>query len=158
MILSHPVEFQSPNPLENQVAGQFKAARLIGGVFGFAFGGIGLTVLGFLWLTPFNQFDSPPLFFRLFGSFIALVFVVVGGTAFFGAISGRGLMAPGATLPQPRSQPAPRPAPTLDNSIPAGYACPHCGAPLTQQADVSPLGDVKCPFCHTWFNIHQPAS
>ena len=40
--------------------------------------GIGLTVLGFLWLTPFNEFGSPPLFFRVFGSFIALAFVLTG--------------------------------------------------------------------------------
>jgi DNA-directed RNA polymerase subunit RPC12/RpoP len=127
------------------------AARFIGGVFGFVFGGIGLTVLGFLWGSTGG--DSPPLFFRIFGSFIALAFVAFGGTMFFAAITGRMGARPTLPVANPIAGPAP-----LPRSAPAGYVCSHCGAPLTEQADVSPLGDVKCPFCHAWFNIHQPAS
>ena len=58
-------------------------ARLIG-LFPL---GIGLTVLGGLWLAPFGEFHSPPLFFRIFGSIIALAFVTFGAVA----LSGKGL-------------------------------------------------------------------
>ncbi len=46
------------------------------------------------------------------------------------------------------------------NSPPAegkgNYACPSCGASLTDNADVSPLGDAKCGHCGRWFNVHKP--
>ena len=127
------------------------AGRFIGGVFGFAFAGIGLTVLIFLWGSPFGQWDSPPLFFRVFGSFIALVFLAVGSAVFVTSIKNRSAAQVAATdgFPTPI---AAKPAGTT------GYACPHCGAPLPAKADVSPLGDAKCPFCHTWFNIHQKSA
>ncbi len=47
--------------------------------------GIGMTVLIFLWSAPFGEFGSPPLFFRVFGSFIALAFVLTGIAIFVGA-------------------------------------------------------------------------
>jgi uncharacterized Zn finger protein (UPF0148 family) len=37
------------------------------------------------------------------------------------------------------------------------YVCPHCAAPLQGKVDVSPSGDVKCPFCNSWFNVHNAA-
>jgi hypothetical protein len=42
--------------------------------------GIGLTVLGFLWSSSLDEFGRSPflLFFRIFGSFIALGFVLTG--------------------------------------------------------------------------------
>ncbi len=132
-------------PLPNDSATTPVAGRFIGGVFGFAFAGIGLTVLGFLWGSPFGEWDSPPIFFRIAGSFIALVFVGVGGTVLIASIKGR---IAGQTSGSPVSSAA-------MPSVPATYICPHCGAPLPAKADVSPLGDAKCPFCHTWFNIHQ---
>ena len=46
---------------------QLAASRIVFGVFGFAFAGIGITLLGFLWLTPFDAFGSPPLFFESSG-------------------------------------------------------------------------------------------
>ena len=46
--------------------------------------GIGLTVIGFLWGAPWDAFDSPPLFFRIFGSFVAMMFVLIGGGLVFG--------------------------------------------------------------------------
>jgi hypothetical protein len=119
------------------------------GIFGFVFGGIGLTVLGYLWGTPFNQWDSPPIFFRIFGSFIAIAFVGFGGTAIVSALRGKGLGAMPAFPSIGRTS-------ALQSA--AAYACPHCGAPLSDKTDVSPSGDVKCPFCHTWFNIHRPAT
>ncbi len=116
--------------------------RFIGGVFGFAFGGIGLTVLGFLW--GHRGFGEPPLFFKLFGSFIALVFVAVGGAAFFAALKG-------APPSAGKAGSAGRDAQTGEDSR---YKCPACGAGLGEGADVSPKGDVKCGYCRQWFNIH----
>jgi hypothetical protein len=113
--------------------------RFLGAVFGFVFCGIGLTVLGFLWTA--RGFGEPPLFFKLFGSFIAIPFVAVGGTLLFRSIKGPPAQT-GSTLNQ--SPAAPR----------TGYVCPACGARLGEGADVSPRGDVKCGYCNKWFNIH----
>ncbi len=124
----------------------FGPARFIFGIFGFAFFGIGLTVLGFLWLTPFDRFDSPPIFFRIAGSFIAICFVGFGGTMAWSAISGKLTPAmPDVVALSNQSK----------GSAPGSYICPHCGAPLQTRADVSPSGDVKCTFCNAWFNVHQ---
>ena len=118
-------------------------ARFIGAVFGFVFGGIGLTVIGFLWTE--RGFGEPPLFFKIFGSFIALAFVAVGGTLFFTTLKGQFPRSGTAT-----TQPSPTPAPPAVT----GYTCPACGARLGEDADVSPKGDVKCGYCRKWFNIH----
>ena len=114
-------------------------ARFLGAVFGFVFGGIGLTVLGFLWTE--RGFGEPPLFFKLFGSFIAVAFVAVGGTFLMTALKG--------------PTPPPGPADAEPSTAPGtGYTCPACGARLGEDADVSPKGDVKCGYCRKWFNIH----
>jgi hypothetical protein len=117
--------------------------RLVGAVFGLAFAGIGLSVIGFLWTS--SGFGEPPFFFKMFGSLIALVFITVGGTAFAAAIKGH----PPLTGPDDgaQSQAGAPPAGT-------GYTCPACGARLRADADVSPKGDVKCGYCRQWFNIH----
>ena len=122
------------------------AARFVFGVFGFIFGGIGLTVLIFLWGTPFDEFGSPPLVFRIFGSFIAIGFVAFGGTMAFAALRGPSFMAPLVSSKDGADPPS---------GTPGKYRCPNCGAPLGEGADVSPMGDVKCPFCKSWFNIHS---
>jgi hypothetical protein len=117
-------------------------------LFGIIPLGIGLTTIGFLWGTPFGGFGSPPLFFRIFGSFVALGFVFVGAGILFGnpsnrpfqSVGGRREEDPGATGEHPQGDSA--------------YTCAHCGAPLAEGADVSPHGDVKCPFCKGWFNVH----
>jgi hypothetical protein len=127
------------------------AARFIGGVFGFVFAGIGLTVLAFLWGSSFDEFGSPPLFFRVFGSFIAVAFVAVGGGTLYSMLRG-GRVAPGAPL-EPDAIQANAPVASA-----GGYQCPNCGAPLGAGADVSPSGDAKCSFCKSWFNIHRQAS
>ena len=138
---------------------QLAASRIVFGVFGFAFAGIGITILGFLWLTPFDQFGSPPLFFRIVGSFIALVFVAMGRTTFVAAILGKRLQPSGADFDQfnatKMEDAANAPAAPLS---PFNYCCSNCGAKLGKESDVSPLGDVKCTFCNQWFNIHRPAS
>jgi hypothetical protein len=139
----HGMPSNFPNPLNTG------SARFIACVFGVAFFGIGLTVLGYLWLTPFNEFGSPPLFFRIFGSFIATVFAAVGGRTAFGAIFGKAnsfdlLVARANEL---RSQ--------LPQSAHGSYTCPHCAAPLQSGVDVSPSGDVKCSFCNSWLNVRS---
>lgn len=128
------------------------APRIVFGTFGFAFAAIGISVLAFLWLTPFNQFGSPPLFFRIFGSFIAICFVAMGATMFIGGIVGKLPMS--KVLSRSLTQGQVDDAPTGPTGT--GYSCPKCGAQLGAKVEVSPLGDVKCQYCHQWFNIHRP--
>ena len=117
--------------------------------------GIGVTVLGFLWLSPWNEFGSPPLFFRIFGSFVALGFVMTG----IGSLSG--MLGPNdadvkdainAFHRQVLRKDPPLGRPPETNTL--DYVCRHCNTPLGRNADVSPLGDVKCNHCGKWFNIH----
>jgi hypothetical protein len=119
------------------------AARFLGAIFGFVFGGIGLTVIGFLW--TMDGFGAPPLFFRIFASFIALAFVAMGGTLLFGSLKGASIDSDTSTASPHSKQNA---------STTSGYVCPACGARLGQDADVSPKGDVKCGYCRKWFNVH----
>jgi hypothetical protein len=114
--------------------------RFVIGVFGFVFGGIGVTVICHLWTQ--DGFGAPPVFFKLFGSFIALAFVAMGGMFLVTALK---------TQPTQSSPPALEPS--ADTG--AGYTCPACGARLGEDADVSPMGDVKCGYCRKWFNIHS---
>jgi len=116
--------------------------------------GIGITVLVFLWGTPFDQFGSPPLFFRVFGSFIALAFVLIGGGIVFGNMTTahRRVIDQLADAAR-RQQEHDRNEETTSDSR-KQYACPRCGAPLSDRADVSPHGDVKCTYCGSWFNVH----
>lgn len=127
------------------------AERFLTGVFGFVFGGIGLTVIAFLWGSPSNEFGSPPLVFRVFGSFIALAFVAFGGVALFGGLTAGDSTSSLGSMQSGQAQSVD------DESEPAGnmnYTCPRCSAPLSNKADVSPHGDVKCSFCNGWFNVH----
>ena len=130
------------SPISQAAAG----ARFIGAVFGIVFFGIGLTVLVFMWTASFGEFGSPPLFFRIFASFIAIAFVAVGGTIAASSIFGGKMMSMVASPDATATTSSPSPQ--------TGYVCPNCGASLGEKADVSPLGDAKCPFCGTWFNIH----
>ncbi len=114
-------------------------ARLVAGVFGFVFAGIGLTVITSLWTE--RGFGEPPLAAKLIGSLIALAFIAIG-SLFVGGAFGKGLPSVGTTTSGPASAEG------------AGYACPACGARLGADADVSPKGDVKCGYCRRWFNIH----
>lgn len=129
---------------QSPVGNRDTIGRVIFGVFGAVFAGIGLTVIGGMWLAPFDSFHSPPLFFRIFASLIAIAFVAMGGGIAVAAWSGK---------LQPRVG-----TDSLSPTASAGYTCPQCGASLGQKADVSPMGDVKCSFCQRWFNIHRPVS
>ena len=115
---------------------------------GFIFAGIGITVLIFMWGAPSGGFGSPPLFFRVFASFIALAFVVVGG--------GSGLAALKAKSPLDHMtshlHSLKRQGNPMENETANRYACPKCGASLNSDADISPSGDVKCTYCDSWFN------
>lgn len=131
-------------------------AKFLGLIFGLIPLGIGITVLIFLWGVPFGEFGSPPLFFQVFGSFVALGFVAFGGAACYGALAGGRHLSALAAL----ARTDPSAAPTESSPTPArsGYICPQCSAPLQDGAEVSPHGDVKCTYCKCWFNIHAPST
>jgi hypothetical protein len=129
-------------------------SKFVSGAMGLIFVGIGLTTLVFLWGMPFGEFGSPPLFFRVFGSFIALSFVIMGGAAFIGMIKGVTATGNSPTSIYENEDPDDdQPDDSRPNAPPA-YTCPKCGAPLAEGAEVSPHGDVKCGYCSVWFNIH----
>ena len=113
--------------------------RLISGIFG----AVGLLVIVSLWTA--EGFGAPPLFFKLFGSLIGSVFVLVG--------------VAGALGLQPKATPTEsiRGASRGGRQGAAQLTCTNCGAALGEGADVSPSGDVKCTYCQRWFNIHGRA-
>ena len=124
-------------------------ARALLGVVGFVFGGAGICMLALIWG---SDSDFVPVPARLFGSLICLAFIAIAGTMLLGAIKGN-LMG-GRTIDLPEiagGDPAADPRGSADK--PGGYHCPHCGAALGEKAEVSPMGDVKCPFCGQWFNV-----
>jgi hypothetical protein len=108
------------------------------------FGFIGIAIIAFLWGSG-NGSGGLPLFFKVFGSFIGLGFMAMGFGVPLSAVR-RGkemdeLIARGL-------QPEPPPA------VPETLKCPSCGANVGT-AEVSPSGDVKCTYCHGWWNIHR---
>lgn len=129
--------------------------------------GVGLTVLTFAWSSSFDGGMGIPIFFRIFVSFVALFFILIGGSLLFagskiGLSSGlvqqaldlqqqlnEGMRARGLTPPNAGDSGARVPQMTSD-----GYLCPSCNAPIGKNADVSPHGDVKCQHCGRWFNVH----
>jgi len=127
------------------------AGRFVGAVFGIAFLGAGLTVIIALWS---GGMGDPPVFFKLFGSFIALVFVAMGGAMAFGAIIGGGILSQSETPAATMTSTTTATTTPTSSVAPAAYTCPHCGGGLDRGADVSPMGDVKCSFCGRWFNVH----
>ena len=133
------------------------AARFVAGVFGLVFFGIGLTVTSFMWGQG-DGFGSPPLIFRLFASLIGVAFMAFGGTMAYSAFTGGGLMksqldVQGALKHIEREIGDASGSSKPRSVAPGSYVCPHCAATL-QKADVSPMGDVKCSFCGSWFNVH----
>ena len=123
--------------------------RMISGVFGLVFLGVGLVVIGALWTAPFGEFGSPPLVFRLVGTLIAIAFIAMGGGTAVAAFLG-GTSSDSTDRTSSGSLPATSPPPSSPT-----YLCSKCGAPLADKVDVSPHGDVKCTYCGAWFNIHQ---
>jgi len=117
--------------------------RMISGVFG----AIGLVVIVSLWTA--EGFGEPSLFFKLVGSLIASVFVLVGVA---GALGLQPKAPPGGPI-----RGASRGDRQGGRQGAAQLACTNCGAVLGEGADVSPSGDVKCTYCQRWFNIHGHA-
>lgn len=130
--------------------------RVLAGAFGTCFGGVGLAVLS-MNLFSWGSFHSPPVFFRIFGICMSIPFIAVGGTLVVAAITGKKPKAFGQNLRDRASHlldqadRASRREATAERR--ASYACPHCGAPLGDGADISPSGDVKCDHCRAWFNV-----
>lgn len=110
------------------------------------FGLIGVVVIVHTWTE--RGFGEPPLFFKLFFTLVASVFVLVG----IGGVVGKGLRADpgGAGRDGPRS-----PDRSAGPGARAGLdlKCDHCGATLGAEADISPSGDVRCGYCQRWFNV-----
>ena len=103
--------------------------------------GLAMTVGAFLFAILFMSDDThAPWAAKAFGCVIAIGVAIVA----LGLVARA--LKPAAT-PQAPSESVPTP-PT------AGYVCTKCGAPLSEGADVSPSGDVKCQSCKSWFNIH----
>lgn len=114
------------------------------------FGFVGLTILGALWSRAAGE-SGVPVFVRMIGSLIALMFVIMGfGVPLNALKAGRQPLesgeAPGTPMDPPGGD---TPGPT------AGYRCPNCGAQLGPDQEVSPSGDAKCGYCKRWWNIHR---
>ncbi len=125
------------------------------------FGAIGLVIIVALWTA--EGFGAPPLLFKVVGSLIASVFVLVGVAGALG-LQPKAPAADPSTLSSAlgaASSTAARPAaatPTAGTPrSPSQLACTNCGAALGEGADVSPSGDVKCTYCQRWFNVHASA-
>lgn len=129
--------------------------RIVAGIIGTTFGGIGLTVLISLWAIPFHSFHSPPLFFRLFASFISLPFIALGGAGIFTLLTGIST-SPKSSVENINNSMQSLMSQQLKTSR-AGTLrqdCPNCGAPRGE-LEVSPSGDVKCPHCKAWYNVFE---
>jgi DNA-directed RNA polymerase subunit RPC12/RpoP len=128
-------------------------SAIVGVVTGIAFFGIGLAVLFFMWGGG-GGFHDPPMFFKIFASLIALPFVAIGATIAVGSFKAlTGGDSVSSTINQLKDS-----ATGTTEEPPGGhtaYVCPRCGAPLAENADVSPHGDTKCGHCGGWFNIHK---
>jgi hypothetical protein len=127
--------------------------RIMAAVFGITFGGIGLSVMGFMWGQE-PGFGDPPVFFKVFATLIAIPFVAFGAMALYGAFTGKG-MNPGSQLEalQKRFGKDREIGSDPPDASPQ-YTCPNCSAPLSGRDEVSPHGDVKCSHCNAWFNVH----
>lgn len=115
--------------------------------------GVGLTLLCGLWFGGI-PFDRAPFFFKIMGSFVALMFLFVGSGFLFAKMPAQGqLHSMLSELKKQQQGHQPEGMPSDTGS--AGYQCTACGATLESNADVSPHGDVKCEHCGRWFNIHK---
>ncbi len=121
---------------------------VISRIFPAIFACIGIMFIRFLWSD--NDFGGPPVEFKVIGTLISSVFVLMGIS---GVITG------GVASKQSPNQNGPARSRSTGEAQDGerGYACTNCGASLSAKAEVSPSGDVKCSYCERWFNIHNPA-
>lgn len=114
--------------------------------------GIGLVLIGFAWSM------GTQVFFSLMMTFVALAFVMQGAALLSGKLGPKNrLRSMMQDLQELQSELAP-PDAARRRDNPGGqgnYACSACGAPMGNDADVSPHGDVKCGHCGRWYNIHH---
>ncbi|MDA3962676.1 MAG: hypothetical protein PF961_17970 [Planctomycetota bacterium] len=134
------------------------AVQIFGIFIASIFGLIGLTMLVTLW--GISGFGSPPLIFKLFGSFICLAFIGVSAFIAIGALRGpvllRRAQQANRSAAQTQGTPAHRSPAGTAASAPASndcLGCPNCGAAVTSDDEISPSGDVKCRHCTSWFNV-----
>lgn len=111
------------------------------------FGCVGVAVLIFIW-SPSDMSMDPPLIFKIVGSFIATMFMVMGFGVPLSAIKAA------RCADDAGSAPSAGPSPGGDAKA-GGYRCPNCGAGLGPDQEVSPSGDAKCTYCKRWWNIHR---
>lgn len=116
--------------------------------------GIGLTVLFFAWT---GGMGNPPLFFKVFASFIALGFVSFGVMCFVGPSLFKGQSQNLLNQARDLAESLGEQQKSLSDDAPpqVSYSCPNCGSDIGEKAEVSPSGDVKCEYCKRWFNIHS---
>jgi uncharacterized protein YjeT (DUF2065 family) len=121
--------------------------------------GIGLTVLFFIWFGDVGPFGGAPLIFRVFASFVALVFVLTGVMFFSGPSLLKGqhqnMLDRVRELSEAAGHDLTDSSASSDGRPQVNYSCPNCGSDLGEDADVSPSGDAKCDYCKRWFNIHR---
>ncbi len=103
-----------------------------------------------------GEFGGIPTFFKLFASLIASAFILTGIGGLTRMVKGQPASRFGRRGQHEHVLGTPKSKPISDtDGGNSGYTCGNCGAALQEGADVSPSGDVKCSYCHTWFNIHQ---
>ena len=110
--------------------------------------GVGLSTLAFAWSNSFGGGFGVPIFFRLFFSFVALGFVLIGASILFaGSRFGRQSMVDRVLDLQQQMEDGMR---ARGMTVPGDAAdgpsvCPNCGAPIRE---TSP-GVTSCPHCGT---------
>ena len=123
------------------------SSRAIAVIFGL----IGTLVIVHTWTE--TGLGEPPLFFKLFFTLVASVFVLIG----IGGLLGKGLRA----APRVAGPDGVRSAGGGSGAAAGGrldLSCPNCGATLDGEADISPSGDVRCGYCQRWFNVRANRS
>ncbi len=116
-------------------------------VFMLPFVAVPLFMMAMLWGE--SGFGGPPLFMKLAGTCICLAVMSGGLFGMYSIVTGKanrfklnrqtGSFNHGPTAHRERGD----------------YSCPHCGAAISTEAEISPSGDVKCPYCKSWFNVNK---
>jgi hypothetical protein len=73
--------------VNTDTTGSNRNARAVGITLGSLFALVGVAALVLLGVSLFRQADSMPLYYRVIGSLIAIVFLAVGGGLVYGALT-----------------------------------------------------------------------